>query len=138
MPRIPWRTSPAGLRVATTGRPRYPGAARLAPGPRLDFRSVLARVAPRQERAPLARASAAPRLPDDLGPLVAEAGRRYGVDPSLIAGVMEAESGFDPDAVSPAGARGLMQLMESTARSLGVDDPLDPTQSVLGGAKLLG
>jgi soluble lytic murein transglycosylase-like protein len=95
-------------------------------------------VAPLNGRTFAAPASTAPRLPNNLGPLVAEAGRRYGVDPSLIAGVMEAESGFNPDAVSPAGARGLMQLMDGTARSLGVDDPLDPTQSVLGGAKLLG
>ena len=50
---------------------------------------------------------------------------------------MGAESGYRADAVSPAGALGLMQLMPGTARSLGVTDPLDPLQNVLGGAEYL-
>jgi len=60
-----------------------------------------------------------------------------GVDPSLLRGVMIAESGGDPGAVSPAGAQGLMQLMPETARALGVRNPFDPTQSVRGGAQYL-
>ncbi len=65
------------------------------------------------------------------------AGARHGVDPSLLALVAERESGFDPTAVSSAGARGLMQLMPATARGLGVQDPFDPTQAVDGAARLL-
>ena len=68
--------------------------------------------------------------------LFAAAGRRHGVDPALLAAVAKTESGFDPAAVSPAGAKGLMQLMPSTAASLGVD-PLDPAQAVDGSARLL-
>jgi soluble lytic murein transglycosylase-like protein len=76
-------------------------------------------------------------VPGQYGSLVNEAARRHGVDPALVAGVIEAESGFNARAVSPAGAQGLMQLMPGTARGLGVTDALDPTQNVMGGAKLL-
>jgi peptidoglycan DL-endopeptidase CwlO len=68
--------------------------------------------------------------------LFVRAGRKHGVDPALLAAVAKAESGFRPDATSPAGARGLMQLMPATARGLGVD-PLDPAQAVDGAARLL-
>jgi soluble lytic murein transglycosylase-like protein len=76
-------------------------------------------------------------VPGQYGGLIAAAARKHGVEPALIAGVIEAESGFNAQAASPAGAQGLMQLMPSTARGLGVTDSLDPAQSVMGGAKLL-
>jgi cell wall-associated NlpC family hydrolase len=65
------------------------------------------------------------------------AGARYGVSPRLLSALAQEESGFTPDAVSSAGAKGLMQLMPATAASLGVD-PLDPAQAVDGAARLLG
>jgi len=65
------------------------------------------------------------------------AGARYGISPRLLAAVAKTESGYDPRAVSPAGARGLMQIMPSTARSLGVADAFDPAQAVDGAARLL-
>jgi len=63
--------------------------------------------------------------------------RSTGLDWRLLAAVCHVESGFDPKAESGAGARGLMQLMPSTARSLGVTDVFSPEQNIEGGARLL-
>ncbi|MHB8765932.1 MAG: lytic transglycosylase domain-containing protein [Deferrisomatales bacterium] len=74
---------------------------------------------------------------DAVRRVVVRAARHYGLDPELVLAVIEAESGFDAGAVSPAGAQGLMQLMPATARELGVADPFDPEQNVWGGARYL-
>jgi len=60
-----------------------------------------------------------------------------GIDPALLKGLVSQESGFDPNARSGAGALGLTQLMPGTAAGLGVTNPLDPAQSLQGGAKYL-
>ena len=68
--------------------------------------------------------------------LFTQAGNRYGVDPALLAAVASQESGFNSEAVSAAGAQGLMQFMPSTAQSLGVN-ALDPASAVDGAARYL-
>jgi soluble lytic murein transglycosylase-like protein len=81
----------------------------------------------------------ASELPADVpfGAEITAAAKKHGIDPALLAGLVKQESGFNPSAGSPAGARGLTQLMPGTAAGLGVSNVLDPAQSLDGGAKYL-
>lgn len=69
--------------------------------------------------------------------LVSRIARKHGIDENLVNAVIKQESGFNPKAKSSAGAQGLMQLMPSTARALGVTDPYNPVQNVDGGVRYL-
>jgi soluble lytic murein transglycosylase-like protein len=85
--------------------------------------------------------SAASTITIDSVPYKAEitsAAQKYGVDPALLAALVKQESNFNPRAQSGVGAKGLTQLMDATARGLGVTDAFDPTQSLDAGAKFLG
>lgn len=88
-----------------------------------------------KESGPPVPAKEAP--PGSIDAIVDRAARRYQVAPELVKAVIRAESGFNPTAVSPAGAQGLMQLMPGTARDLGVRDPFNPEQNVMGGTRYL-
>jgi hypothetical protein len=74
----------------------------------------------------------------DLRVLATEAARRHGLDPELVLAVAGVESAFQPKAVSPKGAQGLMQLMPGTASDMGVLDAFDSDQNIRGGARYLG
>ena len=74
---------------------------------------------------------------ESMDAIFEEASSRYGVSVNLIKAVAKAESDFNVNAVSKAGAIGVMQLMPSTARSLGVTDPYDARQNIMGGTKYL-
>ena len=82
-----------------------------------------------------------PEMPGDenarIEQSVQRAAHRYGLSPALIKAVIKAESNFRTDAVSDAGARGLMQLMPRTAESMGVEDAFDIEQNIDGGSKYL-
>jgi soluble lytic murein transglycosylase-like protein len=73
----------------------------------------------------------------DYDQIINDASNKYQVDRSLIASVIQAESGYKADAVSHAGAKGLMQLMDGTAAALGVSNSFDPKQNIEGGTKFL-
>lgn len=72
-----------------------------------------------------------------FGELITRASAKYNLDPQLLSAVIDAESGGNPDAVSPAGAKGLMQLIDSTAAEMGVKDSLNPEENIEGGARYL-
>ena len=65
------------------------------------------------------------------------AAAKYGVDVNLLKAIAKQESDFQPNCTSHAGAMGIMQLMPDTAKGLGVTDPYDPEQNIMGGAKFI-
>jgi soluble lytic murein transglycosylase-like protein len=76
-------------------------------------------------------------MPGYLSSVISEAARTHGVDPRLVAAVARRESALNPAAVSPVGACGLMQLMPSTARFLGISNVFDVRENVFGGTRYL-
>jgi len=78
-----------------------------------------------------------PAKPQTLNEVINTISDRHHIDPDLVNSVIHAESGFNPRAVSPKGARGLMQLMPQTASRLGVSNAFDPRSNVEGGTRYL-
>jgi soluble lytic murein transglycosylase-like protein len=106
--------------------------------------SAIRRVLPESAGVPMLAGVRPPALAGGAGSLAGvpyadlftRAAAKHGVPAELLAAVAKIESGYDPKAVSPAGAQGLMQIMPGTARGLGVN-ALDPAQAVDGAARLL-
>jgi soluble lytic murein transglycosylase-like protein len=69
--------------------------------------------------------------------IISEISGRYGVDKDLVTAVIARESAGNPHAISPKGAKGLMQLMDGTARDMGVSSPFSPAENIAGGVKYL-
>jgi hypothetical protein len=78
-----------------------------------------------------------PGLETPLVPLIEKSAQEHGIDPGLVRLVIQKESGYNSQAVSPKGAMGLMQLMPGTASLLGVQDPFNPAQNIDGGVRYL-
>jgi soluble lytic murein transglycosylase-like protein len=87
-----------------------------------------------------ASASSAPvaAAPSSYAPLIDEAAAEYGIDPAILTGLINQESGFNANAVSSAGAEGLTQVMPENFAADGITDPFNAEQSIFGGAKQLG
>jgi soluble lytic murein transglycosylase-like protein len=112
--------------VATMTAPTAPAAS-------TSFAGALATAQTSPSTAPSTGAGASTAF----GAEIDAAAASNGIDPALLKGLVSQESGFDPNARSGAGALGLTQLMPGTAAGLGVTNPLDPVQSLQGGAKYL-
>lgn len=76
-------------------------------------------------------------VPPNLAPLIHDAAQSASIDPALFESLVACESAFDPRATSRAGAMGLSQLMPGTAKALGVQNPYDPRENLMGGARYL-
>ena|SRR5579883_2104645 len=88
---------------------------------------------------PLPSPAGAASLPSagEIGALAQQSATKYGLDPNLLSAVIHVESGGDPNAVSKAGAMGLMQLMPSSVADAEISDPFDPAQNIDAGARKL-
>lgn len=98
----------------------------------VNTENSIAKAAAIMQGAPVAQSSKA-----QLMNMIDQISQKHGVDSNLVKALIKQESGFNPNAKSKSGALGLMQLMPSTARGLGVNDPLNPVQNVEGGVKYL-
>ena len=106
-------------------------------GPRLVTAEFERLVGARRNEARESRPPAGPISRSTIDRYIDESAAASGIDPALLAAIISNESGFNPNATSGAGARGLMQLMPQTAASLGVTDAYDPEQNVRAGARYL-
>lgn len=118
----------SGRLIRTSIVKRTPAAAVLPPSPSLNQPALQSGGAPVQPASPPVT---------DVGALVNQAAAAHGVEAALVHSVISVESGFNPLAVSPKGAQGLMQLSPATARRFGVTDSFDARQNIEAGVKYL-
>ena len=119
--------------VTQMNAPATPAPASAATAPASSFAGALAAAQTSPSAAPVSGTGASSAFDAQINAAAAS----NGIDPALLKGLVSQESGFNPAARSGAGALGLTQLMPGTASALGVTNPLDPAQSLQGGAKYL-
>jgi len=114
------------------------------PKPVLDDKPVTAKVISSQPiEEEYTAAKIEPSLPPVKGnkkerlfhPIIIQTSNRHQIDPAIVKAIIMAESGYNPRAISKAGAKGLMQLMPKTAQDLGVEDSFNPQQNISGGVR---
>jgi soluble lytic murein transglycosylase-like protein len=130
--RPPQRLNPARVEIQETP-PEQPAPPPAASVQKADVQTAAA--APATEAA--AEGAAGQLTSDQLDKLVQKVALALNMDPHLIKAVIKTESNFNPQAVSKAGAKGLMQLMPATAKELGVKDPFNPVENIWAGARYL-
>lgn len=138
---------PAGISDGTVSRPTVQADACGATGPTprrepelvVDSRTVVRLQAdPAGESAPTRKVRVRPLISArPYAGIIEEASERHGVDPRIVHALIEIESGYRPDATSPKGAAGLMQLMPATVTRYAVADPFDPEDNVNAGTHYL-
>lgn len=123
------RVTALGARIRSLLPPRVPLTGGGAPS----------EAAPASFRDALAAATNAEKsdVPEELAPKIREAAARHRIPRGVLEAMVRAESNFNPRAVSPRGAAGLLQLMPDTAREMGVVDRFDPDANLDGGARYL-
>jgi soluble lytic murein transglycosylase-like protein len=119
--------------LAASGSLPSASASSAAPAPQQSFADALQAASGSAGATPAAAATGS----DQYEAQIAQAAERNGIEPALLHGLIQQESAFDPNSTSSAGAEGLTQLMPGTAASLGVTNPLDPAESIEGGARYL-
>jgi hypothetical protein len=108
-----------------------------------EAKQLVVRVDPRTKKlvrtfvSDLKKPQASPKRRTDLAPMVEQAAKTHNLDPLLVDSVIQVESNYNPYAISPKGAEGLMQLMPATARMLGVSNAFDPQQNIEAGVRYL-
>jgi soluble lytic murein transglycosylase-like protein len=119
----------SGATVATTGG--------TSPGEGGSFAAALQAAAASSATVPASTLAGVTQGAGQYDAMIEAAAARNNLDPAVLHGLIQQESGFDPNSRSSAGAMGLTQLMPGTASSLGVANPLDPAESIEGGARYL-